>query len=111
MTLITKIKIFEIGQGEYSKQIKAWSCGLWWEDFEEAAISRCLVAIEGDIPVAFQTINGDGRCVAIEVHPDYQGQGIASALVEESGCYRPERNENSEFWAAMAEKFGDLSLF
>lgn len=91
---------------ECISEIDSWSCGLWWGDFEEAGIERCYIAFDGDLPVGFQTINNDGLCVAIEVRPQYQGQGIASALVEESGCYRPDRNENPDFWAAMAEKFG-----
>jgi hypothetical protein len=28
-------------------------------------------------------------------------------LVQESGCYRPDRNECPEFWAKMTEEFGN----
>ena len=101
------IEIYTINQdSEYATQIDYWSCGLWWGDFEEANINACYVAFDGDRPVGFQTVNTDGLCTAIEVHPDYQGQGIASALVEESGCWQPDRNENKEFWATIEEKFG-----
>lgn len=101
------IEIHTIDQdSEYAEQINNWSCGLWWGDFEEARIEACYVAFDGDSPIGFQTVNNDGFCTAIEVNPKYQGQGIASMLVEESGCWRPDRNENPEFWSAMKEKYG-----
>jgi GNAT superfamily N-acetyltransferase len=84
------------GFEDYAKGMN-WA-GLWWGDFEEAGVSRCYFAFEGDEVVGFQTVNGDGLCVAIEVKSAYQGQGIARSLVEESGCYKPERNECPEFW-------------
>jgi GNAT superfamily N-acetyltransferase len=79
---------------------------LWVEDFETAMIDSCWIAFDGDRPVAFQTVNGDGLCVAIEVADEYLGQGIGSALVEESGCYRPEDNQCEEFWEKMEEIYG-----
>lgn len=94
------------GFEEYANQIDRWSIGLWWGDFEEAGIEKCFVAFDGDKPVGFQTVNRDGDCTAIEIKSDYQGKGIAGLLVEESGCYRPDRNENPEFWAAMEGKYG-----
>lgn len=101
------IEIYTINQdSEHAAQIDSWSCGLWWGDFEEANIETCYAAFDGEKPVAFQTVNTDGFCTAIEVHPDYQGQGIASKLVEESGCWQPDRNENKGFWSAMEKKFG-----
>lgn len=80
---------------------------LWWSDFSEAGVEDCYVAFdeEGDV-LGFQTINNDGLCIAIEVRPSYQGIGVASTLVEESGCWRPEQDENPDFWVAMQEKFG-----
>ena len=101
--MINIIKIDEIS--EYANQIDSWSCGLWWGDFEEAAIQDCYVVLDNDNPVGFQTINTDGFCTAIEIHPEYQGRGLASALIEESGCWCPDRNENPEFWAAIASKY------
>lgn len=109
--LVTAIEIYEQSDIDTDlfdrciSEIDSWSCGLWWGDFEEAGIRRCYIAFDGDRPVGFQTVSGDGLCVAIEVHPEYQGQGIASALVEESNCWRPERNECPGFWAAIKEKF------
>jgi GNAT superfamily N-acetyltransferase len=91
---------------KYTIEIDKWSCGLWWADFDEAGINICYVALQGDRPVGFQTINHDGFCIAIEVDAEFQGKGIASMLVEESGCWRPDRNENPGFWTAMKEKFG-----
>jgi ribosomal protein S18 acetylase RimI-like enzyme len=89
----------------YLQQLSVWSI-LWFDDFEMAGIAKCYFAFDGDTPVGFQTVDRDGFCTAIEVKPDYQGQGIASMLVDESGCYRPDRNENPDFWAAMEEKYG-----
>ena len=100
------IEIYEYNQDEIDEAWFNWSCGLWWSDFEEANIERCYIAWDGDIPVGFQTINGDGLCVAIEVSEEFQGQGIGRLLVEESGCWKPDRNECPEFWTKMAEEFG-----
>jgi GNAT superfamily N-acetyltransferase len=100
------VEINEYSQDEINNKWFDWSCGLWFDDFEEAGIDRCYIATVDDVVVGFQTVSGDGLCVAIEVHPDYQEQGIASALVEESNCWKPERNECPEFWASMREKYG-----
>ena len=109
--MIANIEIYEQneieGFEEYALQIDTWSCGLWWGDFEEAGIERCYFAFDGDQVVGFQTVNFDGYCTAIEVHPKYRGQGIAWALIEESGCDHPDRNENPEFWSAIEKKFGE----
>ena len=80
---------------------------LWWSDFEEAGVDRLFVAFddEGDV-IGFQTINADGKCVAIEVVESAQGKGIGRALVEESGCWKPEDNQCPGFWEKMAEEFG-----
>lgn len=107
MNVVTQIEVYEIDQdSEYAEQIDKWSCGLWWSDFEEADIKACYIAVKRDRPVGFQTVNSDGLCIAIEVDPQYQGQGIASQLIKESGCWRPDRNENPEFWSAIQENFG-----
>jgi GNAT superfamily N-acetyltransferase len=97
---------------KYSEQLNSWSIGLWFPDFEESNAERCYLVFDEsensedqDFPVGFQTINGDGNCVAIEVHPDHQGKGLALRLIEESGCYEPDRDENPEFWATVKEKF------
>lgn len=100
----TTIEVYEYSQDEVDNDWFDWS-GLWYGDFEEAAIERCYIATSGDDVIGFQTVDCDDRCIAIEVHPDHQGQGVARSLIEESGCYRPERNENSEFWLAMEEKY------
>jgi GNAT superfamily N-acetyltransferase len=75
--------------------------GLWWADLEEAGIETVYLAWDGDTITGFQTVSLDGLCVAIEVDPEFQGQGIARALINESGCTKPERNENPEFWEAI----------
>lgn len=91
----------------YVSQVEFKSYGLWYGDLEEAGIDRVYFAFDDDEVVGFQTINSDGFCVAIETFESHQGRGIARALIEESGCYRPERNENREFWLKMEEIFGD----
>jgi GNAT superfamily N-acetyltransferase len=103
------IEIYTITENsQYSAIIDKWSCGLWWNNFEEAGIEFCFVAYHNDMPIGFQTINSDNRCIAIEVHPDYQGRGIASKLIQESGCYIPDRNENKEFWERIKEKYEEF---
>ena len=94
------------GFEEYAAEINKWSIGLWFDDFEEAGIEKCYIAFDGDDAVGFQTIDADGCCTAIEVKCDYQRKGIAAALIEESGCYRPDRNENPEFWSVIEERYG-----
>lgn len=101
---MTELEIYEYNQDEIDETWFEWSCGLWWSDFEEARIERCYIAWKGDEVVGFQTVNFDGSCVAIESR--YPGQGIGKALVEESGCWKPDRNECPEFWAKIADEFG-----
>ncbi len=50
---------------------------------------------------------GWARCLKSAQNQQYKGQGIGRALVQESGCYRPDRNECPEFWAKMTEEFGN----
>jgi len=84
-----------------SEELNNWSM-LWYEDLEEAGVSSLVLAWDGDDIVGFQSINSDNRCVAIEVKDSHQGQGISRLMIEESGCYKPERNENPEFWGIVA---------
>jgi GNAT superfamily N-acetyltransferase len=102
-----KIEIYEKNEiGDFegcSKSISDWA-NLWYEDLEEAGVEHCFVAFDEDTPIAFQTVNLDGFCVAIEVHSDYQGKGIALELIKESGANKPERNENTEFWESINNK-------
>ena len=86
----------------HDTQLSSWS-DLWYSDLEEARVSSVVIAWDGDDVVGFQSINGDGLCVAIEVKDTHQGQGISRLMIEESGCTRPERNENPDFWAAAAD--------
>lgn len=80
---------------------------LWWDDLEEAGVDRLFVAFDAQgVVIGFQTVSPDGLCVAIEVLDTAQGQGVARALVEESGCWRPEDDQCPEFWEKMAEEFG-----
>jgi GNAT superfamily N-acetyltransferase len=89
-----------------SSDINNWSNGLWYDDLEEAGVCETILVWDGDDIVAYQTISGDRLCVAIEVKEEYQGKGLARLMVEESGCYEPERNENPEFWSWAEEIFG-----
>lgn len=105
-----EFEVYEVEENtEYSGIIDKWSCGLWYDDFEESGISRCYVAVtsDSDFPIGWQTTNCDNFCVAIEVQPDYQGQGVAIALIEESGSWRPEQNVCREFWDKIRNKFGN----
>ena len=80
---------------------------LWYGDPEEAGIDRIWVAeSDGGEIAGFLSANIDGLCVAIEVLVLYQGQGIGRALVQASGCWKPEEDYNPEFWEKMAEEFG-----
>lgn len=97
----------ELEQHEINDFLFNQKFDLWWSDFEEAGIDRLFVAFDDeDDVVGFQTVNRDGLCVAIEVVESAQGQGVGRALVEESNCWRPDRNEHPEFWAKMEEEFG-----
>ena len=104
------IDIIEIDSSEateYSAEINEWTIGLWWDDFREAGVEQCFLAIEGDKIVGFQTVNIDNQTIAIETKNDYQGRGIAYKLISESGSTTPEDNHNPEFWSKIASVFGD----
>lgn len=90
----------ETDSEELGSKVKDWS-SLWWPDWDEAGVEQCLTATLDDKVVGFITISGDNKCIAIEVHPDFQGKGIARRLCNESGCYRPEYNTNKDFWRAI----------
>jgi GNAT superfamily N-acetyltransferase len=91
------MKVQEYGGQDMSEFV------LWWDDLEEAGVESVLIACVDGEPVAFQAINIDGKTVAIEVLDTHQGQGISLALIEESGSYKPERNENQTFWDRIEE--------
>lgn len=107
MTTATAIEIFNYSTEEITakmnEEISQWSNGLWWEDLEEAGVERIALAWDGDDIIGYQTISLDGLCVAIEVKDTHMGQSISRQLIEESGCNRPERNENPEFWEAVSQ--------
>jgi hypothetical protein len=104
MTTNTVIEVQQFTADEFNtyfdhEMFEAFS--LWYEDLEEAGVENLYVAYDGDKIIGFQTVNADNRCVAIESIE--QVKGIGSALVEASGCYKPEKNECPEFWEKMAE--------
>ena len=106
---VTKIDMEEVET--VAKEINAWSMGLWYgsteDDMYEAGVNRLFVAYDDDENiVGYQTVSGDGLCVAIETHPQWRGKGVAAAIIDESGCYRPEQNQNPGFWAKMEEVYG-----
>lgn len=102
--MTTEVFSYEIEEisTSHDNQLSAWS-DLWYSDLEEAGVSSVVIAWDGDDAIGYQTISGDGLCVAIEVRNTHQGQGISRLLIDESGCTRPERNENPEFWAVVAD--------
>lgn len=102
MSTIEHFNIDEISNTQIStlSNSLSWS-DLWWEDLEEAGIEDVYVCFEGNQAVGFQTVSIDNECVAIEVHPDFQGQGITRLLIEESNCTKPERNENPQNFGHM----------
>ena len=101
------MNIYESKQYEVNDSSMHGLFELWWSDFEDAGIERLWLAEDnhGNV-VGFLTSNADGFCVAIEVIESAKGQGVARALIEESNCWRPDRNECPGFWAKMAEEFG-----
>jgi len=104
MTTVAAIEVqqFTVQEfDEYFDHEMFESFSLWYEELEEAGVKNLYVAYDGDKIVGFQTVNADNRCIAIESID--QGKGIGSALVAESGCYKPEKNECPEFWEKMME--------
>ena len=104
MTTTTAIEVqqFTIEEfDEYFDHSMFDGFALWYEDLEEAGVESLYVAYDGDKIVGFQTVNADNRCIALEALE--AGKSIGFALVEASGCYKPEKNENQEFWARMAK--------
>lgn len=103
------INVYELSEIEspdkYIQQL-SWS-NLWYEDLNEARVSKVFFAFEddGDEVVAFQTVSSDDLCVAIETKDGFTGKGAARSLIEESNCWKPERNECPDFWAHIAEDF------
>lgn len=107
MTTTTAIEVIQYTADEFDtyfdhEMFEAFS--LWYEDLAEAEVESLFVAYDGDKIIGFQAVNADNRCIAIEVIE--QGRGIGTALVEASGCYKPERNEAPEFWEKMNEIYG-----
>jgi GNAT superfamily N-acetyltransferase len=101
-------EVYEVSDIEnpesYFQQVEPWS-DLWWADFEEAGVVKCYLAFDDtDKVVGFQTTNADNLCVAIEVHPDFRGKGIAAAIIDESNCYRAEDNRSPIFWSEMESR-------
>lgn len=83
------INVYELRDIEnpenYIEQL-SWS-NLWYDDLEEAGISKVFFAFEDD-----------GLCIAIETKDGFTRKGAARSLIEESNCWKPERNECPDFW-------------
>ena len=101
------IEIFEYSVEAIPFEQMADSFDLWWGDLDEAGVESVFIAEDGDMIIGFETVSADGLCVAIEVVDDYLGQGVATQLVKESGCYRPENDCSPEFWGKMQTLFGE----
>jgi GNAT superfamily N-acetyltransferase len=111
MTTNIEIYCYEDDELDLEQEIRddlnSWSIGLWYDDLEEAGVEKVFLAWDGNEIIGFQTVNESRETVAIEIHDSYKGQGISFQLIEESGSYLPERNENPEFWSYVAECFCD----
>jgi GNAT superfamily N-acetyltransferase len=92
---------------EMKEDIESWSNCLWYNDLDQAGVELTILAWDDNDIIGYQTVNSCHDTVAIEVHPDYQGKGIARLMIEESLSYRPDRNENPDFWAWAESEFGD----
>lgn len=59
-----------------------WSSN-WWADFK-----NCYIAadVESDRIIGYQAIDRNGLCVAIDIHPEFQGKGIENQLIKASAC-------------------------
>lgn len=108
-------EVYEFSKGEMNERprmmarlAEASKGGLWYSDLDEAGVETIFVAFDGDeiktaAILGWQTVSRAHKCVAIESY----AKGVGSELVEVSGCWQPEHNENPGFWAKMAERFGD----
>ncbi len=99
------MNIHEYSQEE-AQELDMSEFSLWWGDFEGAGIDCCYIAIEDGSPIGFQSVNGDGRCVAIEVIDEFKGKGVSTKLIDKSGSWKPEQNEFPEFWDKMKDIYG-----
>ena len=99
VTKIFDVDVFDIDASDLN------DFDLWYDDLEEAGVSSIVIASDGEKIVGFQTINNDGRTIAIETLELYRGQGIGFLMILESGSYKPERNENRDFWEHVAELY------
>ena len=82
---------------DYSAELNRF--GLWWPDFEEVGLRTVWAAFDGEDLIGFATVDGDGRCFAIEVVGACQRRGVGTALVEAAGCYCPVADECPGFWS------------
>ena len=99
------IEIYNQISEKESAQIAQWATLFCTkEELESDGYGGTLdyyMAIVDDLPVGYMIINGDWRCLAIEVKDEFLEQGIARKLVETSECFFPEDNQCPEFWEKM----------
>lgn len=90
--------VHEINAKDYTKQqVDAWATGnidriAWDKSFLE---HNTFVAEENDILVGFGDINDSGYVDRLYVHKDYQGKGIATAILTELERHAAKNNSST----------------
>ena len=93
--------------GEMTQECYSWTIGLWFDEWEQSGVETIYLAWDDNDIVGFQTVNSDNQTIAIEIKESHKGQGISRLLIEESGSYLPERNENPTFWGWALKEYGE----
>jgi GNAT superfamily N-acetyltransferase len=91
--------------GEMTNELRNWSIGLWFDDWECSDIETIYLAWDDNDIVGFQTTNLSNETVAIEIKESHREQGLARMLLDESESFIPDRNENPSFWAWVKQTY------
>lgn len=86
ITQLFKETIETINRKDYNEeQVKVWSAGHAYADrwTKRLGTQYFIVAVTDDVIAGMGSITQDGYLDMMYVHKDYQGKGIASAVVDE----------------------------